>query len=154
MWIAKSKQRKAKVRPTHASAARSAVGHPAKKTDGFAPAGMNATHSILEAPALPASTSGLRLSVYLVAAGHRIRIGTRSNVTSGSKLHNAAKGETTECARANRRVSDSQTTGRSNAATSTTENFFRRASAMSASNPGRLALSPETPQSRYSPTTS
>ncbi len=36
---------------------------------------------------------------------------------------------------------------RSNAATSTTENFFRRASAMSASRPGRLALFPETPLS-------
>ncbi len=43
---------------------------------------------------------------------------------------------------------------RSNAATSTTENFFRRASAMSASNPGRLALLPETPLSLYSCTTS
>ena len=36
---------------------------------------------------------------------------------------------------------------RSKAATSTTENFFRRASAMSASSPGRLALFPEIPQS-------
>src|SRR6266849_5733463 len=56
---------------------------------------MNGTHSILEASVPSASTSGLRLSAYLVAAGRRIRIGTRSNVTSGSKLHNAAKVETT-----------------------------------------------------------
>ena len=43
---------------------------------------------------------------------------------------------------------------RSNAATSTTENFFCRASTMSASSPGRLALRPDTPQSEYSCTTS
>ena len=52
---------------------------PERKTDGFAPAGMNGTHSILEASAPPAYTSGLRLSAYLVAAGRRIRIGTRSS---------------------------------------------------------------------------
>jgi hypothetical protein len=74
-----------------ASAARSVAGPPAKKTDGFAPAGMNGTHSILEASVPPASTSGLRLSAYLVAAGRRIQIGTRTNVTSRSKLDNAAK---------------------------------------------------------------
>jgi hypothetical protein len=73
---------------------------------------MNGTHSILEASAPPASTSGLRLSAYLVAAGRRIRIGTRSNVTSGSKLHTAAKAKTTGFARACRRAFGSQQRGR------------------------------------------
>ena len=43
---------------------------------------------------------------------------------------------------------------RSKAATSTTENFFRRASAMRASRPGRRAFFPQTPRSSYSCTTS
>jgi hypothetical protein len=38
---------------------------------------------------------------------------------------------------------------RSNAATRTTENFLCLASAMRASKPGRLALRPDTPQSRH-----
>jgi serine/threonine protein kinase/tetratricopeptide (TPR) repeat protein len=43
---------------------------------------------------------------------------------------------------------------RSKAATSTTENFFLRASAMRASSPGRRAFFPQTPRSSYSCTTS
>jgi len=39
---------------------------------------------------------------------------------------------------------------RSKAATSTTENFFLRASAMRASRPGRRAFLPQTPRSSYS----
>jgi hypothetical protein len=60
-----------------ASDAHCAIGRPAKKTDGLVGAETNGTHSIRESCALPAFTSGLKLSASLVAAGHRIRIGTR-----------------------------------------------------------------------------
>jgi hypothetical protein len=48
---------------------RSAVGRPAKKTDGLVTADTSGTRSIPEASAQPACISGLRLSAYRVAAG-------------------------------------------------------------------------------------
>jgi len=80
------------------------------------PAAANGTPSIPESSAPPASTSGLKLNAFRAVGGRDTQNGMFSNVTSGSKLHNAAKGETTDCARANRRVSDSQPRGRQRSA--------------------------------------
>ena len=63
----------------HASAARSAAGHPAKKTDGSAPAGMNGTPSTREESVPPACTDGLKPSAFPVADGRRTRSGTCSS---------------------------------------------------------------------------
>jgi hypothetical protein len=59
-------QETASTLPVHASAARSAAGHPERKTSGLAPAGTNGTHSI-RVSALPASPSGLQPSASSVA---------------------------------------------------------------------------------------
>ena len=69
---------RATIPPVRASAAHSAAGRPAKKTNGFAPADMSGIPSIREASAQLAFTSGLRLSASRAADGRRIRIGTRS----------------------------------------------------------------------------
>jgi hypothetical protein len=53
----------------------SAVGRPAKTTNGFAPAATSGTRSRPEASAQPACTSGLKPSASLAADGRRIRIG-------------------------------------------------------------------------------
>jgi hypothetical protein len=65
-----------------ASAARSAAGRPAKKTDGLVAAVMTGTRSIPGASALPASSGGLTPSASRAPAGRRIRIGMRSNSRS------------------------------------------------------------------------
>ncbi len=77
--LANSTKRRAKVLLIRASAAPSAPGRPAKKTDGFVTADTNGTRSIPGASALPASTSGLRPSAFLVAAGRRIPSGIRTD---------------------------------------------------------------------------
>ena len=59
------------------SAARSAAGRRAKKTDGSAPAATNGTLSIQEKCVKPASISGLRPSASLAGDGRRIRSGMR-----------------------------------------------------------------------------
>jgi hypothetical protein len=59
----------------HASAARSAAGRRAKRTNGSAHAATSGTRSILAGFALPAFTSGLRRNAYLAADGRRTRIG-------------------------------------------------------------------------------
>src|ERR1017187_4151970 len=86
-WIASLSQRRAAIPPARASAARSAAGHPAKKTSGLAPADTNGTPSIPEASALPASISGLRLSAFLVAAGRHIPIGTPIHEFKNRRTH-------------------------------------------------------------------
>ena len=63
--------------PDRASAARSAAGRHAKRTNGCAHAAMSGTRSTREASAQPASINGLRLSVFRAADGRRIRSGTR-----------------------------------------------------------------------------
>jgi hypothetical protein len=78
-WIVNSNERKPTIQPVQASAAHSAAGRPAKKTNGLAPAGMNGTHSTWEEFASPASTSGLKPSAHRAADGLRIRIGMRSD---------------------------------------------------------------------------
>jgi hypothetical protein len=60
----------------HASDARSAVGLPAKKTSGSAPAVMGGTRSTREECAQPVFTSGLKLSASSAADGRRILNGT------------------------------------------------------------------------------
>jgi hypothetical protein len=116
-WIANSKKRKARVLLIRASAARSAAGRPAKKTDGVASADTNGTRSILEACAPRAYTNGLRHSASRALAGRHTQNGMCSNAfTSGSKPHTAAKAETTGFARACRRAFDSQPRGRSRSA--------------------------------------
>jgi hypothetical protein len=67
-----------RTRPVRASAARSAAGHPARKTAGSASAVILGTPSTREARALPAFASGLKLTAPLAAAGRRIRCGMRS----------------------------------------------------------------------------
>ena len=64
--------------------ARFAVGRPARKTDVFAPAGMNGTRSTAEGYARRASTSGLRPSASRAPAGRRMPIGMRSKLVSYS----------------------------------------------------------------------
>src|ERR1017187_2584785 len=86
-WIANSTKRKARVLLIRASAARSAAGRPAKKTDGLVTADTNGTPSIPEASALPASISGLRLSAFLVAAGRHIPIGTPIHEFKNRRTH-------------------------------------------------------------------
>jgi hypothetical protein len=116
-WIVNSTKRKARVLLIRASAARSAAGRPAKKTDGVASADTNGTRSILEACAPRAYTNGLRHSASRALAGRHTQNGTCSNTfTSGSKPHTAAKAETTGFARACRRAFDSQPRGRSRSA--------------------------------------
>jgi hypothetical protein len=61
----------------HAFAARSAVGGPAKRTNGPVPAGTGGTRSTLDASALPACTSGLKSSASLAADGRRTHSGMR-----------------------------------------------------------------------------
>jgi hypothetical protein len=90
-WIANSTKRRAPVPLIRASAVRSAVGRPAKKTDGFVTADTHGTRSIPEASALPASISGLRLSAFLVAAGRRIRTGMGSNSQQMANLKVASE---------------------------------------------------------------
>jgi len=77
-WIASPTKRRVETPPTRASAARSAAGHPAKKTDGFVTADTNGTRSTRAEFAPRASTSGLRRNASLAPAGRRIRIGMRS----------------------------------------------------------------------------
>ena len=79
-WIMTSSKREASTRPAHASAARSAVGRPAKKTDGLVAAGTIGALSIQEGCAPPASISGRKPSALLAADGRRIRTGMRSNL--------------------------------------------------------------------------
>ena len=77
-WIASFKKRKVANPPTLVSDVRCAAGHPAKKTSGLVPVGMNGTRSIQEASAQPACTSGLKLNAFRVADGRRTQIGTGS----------------------------------------------------------------------------
>ena len=56
------------------------AGRPARKTVGHVPAAMNGTLSIPEASAPRAFISGPKLNAYPVAAGRRIRFGTRNNI--------------------------------------------------------------------------
>ena len=60
-----------------------AAGRLARKTNGFAPAAMTGTLSIREACALHAFISGPKLNAFPVAAGRRIRFGTRNNQMQG-----------------------------------------------------------------------
>jgi hypothetical protein len=60
-------------------AARSAAGRPAKKTNGSAPAALSGIHSIREASAQLACTSGLKPSACRVVDGRRIRTGMRND---------------------------------------------------------------------------
>jgi hypothetical protein len=104
---------RASILPALASAARSAAGHPAEKTDGVASADTNGTRSILEACAPRAYTNGLRHSASRALAGRHTQNGMCSNaLTSGSKRHTCVKAETTGFARACRRAFDSQPRGR------------------------------------------
>lgn len=61
----------------HAFAARSALGHLARKTAGSAPAALSGTRSTLAGSARRACTSGLKLSASRALAGRCIHIGTR-----------------------------------------------------------------------------
>lgn len=95
-WIANSQKRRAMIPPARASAARSAVGRPAKRTNGFAPADTNGTRLRREECARRASTSGLRRSASLAADGRRTQNGMfRNALKGGSKHHTAATAETT-----------------------------------------------------------
>jgi len=67
--------------PALASDARSAVGRPARKTSGSAPAGSSGIHSTLGESAQPACTNRLRPSASRAADGRRIRCGTRNRET-------------------------------------------------------------------------
>ena len=74
---------------------------------------MNGIRSRPGESALPASSSGLRLSASRAPAGRHTQSGMRSKaLTSDSKPHNAAKAETTGSARAGHRAVDLQPTGR------------------------------------------
>ena len=79
LWIANSTKRRPTSHPALAFAARCAVGRPAKKTSGSAPAATNGTHSTREESAQLASITGLKLNASRVAVGRRIRIGMRSD---------------------------------------------------------------------------
>ena len=116
-WIVNSTKRRARVLLIRASAARCVVGRHERTISGLVTADMFGTPSTRAECAPPASTSGLRPNVCRAAVGRRIRIGMHSDaLTNGSKLHNAAKGGTTDYARANRRVSDLQPRGRQRSA--------------------------------------
>src|SRR5271170_4997379 len=69
-------------RNRHASAARSAVGRPDKKTVGSAHADTSGTRSTAGESAPPASTSGLRPSASLAADGRCIRTGMLNKSTN------------------------------------------------------------------------
>ena len=71
----------------HGSDVPNVVGRHARTTAGLAPVGMSGTHSIPEACAPPASIVGLRPSASSVAAGRRIRSGTRSDSPSNRYDH-------------------------------------------------------------------
>jgi len=75
-------KRKHPTLPALASAARSAYGRPAKRTNGFAPAVTSGTRSTLAASALCAFINGVRLNVSLAADGRRIRTGIRPDTLS------------------------------------------------------------------------
>jgi hypothetical protein len=108
-WIETPTKRKVSTPLALAFDARSVAGRPARMTVGSAPAAMNGTRLIREECAPPASTSGLRLSAFLVAAGRRTQNGMCSNAfTNGNKPRTAAKGETTGYERACRRAFDWQ----------------------------------------------
>lgn len=62
--------------PIRASAARTAAGRIANKTNGPAPAGKSGTRSIREAFAQHASVNGLRPSAFHAVDGRRTRSGT------------------------------------------------------------------------------
>ena len=79
-WIANSTKRKVSTLQTHASAARSAGGRPARMTCGLAPAVMSGIRSTPEECAPLAFTTGLQPSASSVAAGRCTRIGMRSNL--------------------------------------------------------------------------
>jgi hypothetical protein len=78
-WIATSTKKRASIRPAPAFAVPSAAGRPARMIAGLVPAAMNGTPSTQEECAPPASTSGRRLSAFLVAGGRRIPIGMQSD---------------------------------------------------------------------------
>jgi len=65
--------------PARASGVQSAVGLPAKKTNGSAHADKSGTRSTQEACVQPASTNGLKRNASLAADGRRTRFGTRTN---------------------------------------------------------------------------
>jgi hypothetical protein len=69
------------LQPLCASGARSAVGRPAKKTNGFVTADASGTRSIPEVSAQPAFTSGLKRSASRAADGRGIRTGMRLRET-------------------------------------------------------------------------
>jgi hypothetical protein len=85
---------------------------------GLVTAATSGTRSIVEASAQPASISGLKLSAFRAVGGRDTQNGVCSNVTSGSKLHTAAKGETKDYARGSRRAFDSQPKGHSGSSVS------------------------------------
>jgi hypothetical protein len=74
-------KRKASTRPALAYDVHYAVGHPARTIAGLVPAATSGTRSIQEECALPACTSGLRLSAFLAPGGRRIRIGIRPEIS-------------------------------------------------------------------------
>ena len=63
-----------------ASAARSAAGRPARKTDGFVTAAISGTRSTPEASAQRACTNGVKHSVSRVSGGRRIRSGMQGKI--------------------------------------------------------------------------
>lgn len=75
------------------SGVQSAVGLPAKKTNGRAPAAMNGILSTREESAHPAFISGLKRNAYLVADGHRIRYGMRRFETLNLRYSNQAEND-------------------------------------------------------------
>jgi len=78
LLIASPNKRKASTLPVLAFGARSAVGRPAKKTDGLVAAETNGIRSTREVSAPPASINGLRRNASPVSSGRHTRIGTRS----------------------------------------------------------------------------
>jgi hypothetical protein len=72
-------RRKLQTPPALSSDARYAVGRPARRTAGLAPAGMNGTRSTLAGYARRASINGVRRSASRVRAGRRIQTGMRSD---------------------------------------------------------------------------
>lgn len=80
LWIASLTTKEVLTPPARASDARSAAGRHGRATVGFATAATSGTHSIQEVCVLLVSNSGLRLSVFRVAAGQHTRSGMPTEV--------------------------------------------------------------------------
>ena len=106
-WIASPRKRKAPTTPARVFDVRSAVGRPAKTTDGVVVAAMSGTHSIREECARRAFIDGLRRSASSVATGRLTRIGTRNRGAARAFLVSSC-GRTAAATRAHDPVADDE----------------------------------------------